>query len=80
VAANTPVAAITGNRNVPPNRNVVNGSEPILTLIGGLPTGTPVALQAAYGRWCLVEVLEDSDSTHSWLAAAQDDRLGAPAE
>jgi hypothetical protein len=33
VAAQTqrsPVAAITGNRNVQPNRNVVNGSEPIL--------------------------------------------------
>jgi hypothetical protein len=31
------------------NRNVVNGSEPMLRLIGGLPVGTPVAFEAARG-------------------------------
>ena len=41
------------------NRNVVNGQEPILKLIGGLPAGTPVAFEAAYGWGWLVELLED---------------------
>ena len=27
------------------NRNVVNGSEPFLRLIGDLPSGTPVAIR-----------------------------------
>lgn len=44
----------------------MNGSEPLLTLIGGLPSGTPEAFEAAFGwgwhpsryfttrylRWC----------------------------
>jgi transposase len=41
------------------NRNVVNGSEPMLRLIGGLPAGTPVAFEAAYGWGWLVELLQD---------------------
>jgi len=41
------------------NRNVVNGQEPMLRLIGGLPSGTPVAFEAAYGWGWLVELLED---------------------
>jgi transposase len=41
------------------NRNVVNGSEPMLRLIGGLPAGTPVAFEAAYGWGWLIELLED---------------------
>ncbi len=41
------------------NKNVVNGSEPMLRLIGDLPSGTPVAFEAAFGwRW-LAELLED---------------------
>jgi hypothetical protein len=31
------------------NRNVVNGVETILSLIGEYPTHTPVAFEAAYG-------------------------------
>ena len=31
------------------NRNVPNGVEPILQVIGGLPPGTPAAFEAAYG-------------------------------
>ncbi len=27
----------------------MNGSEPLLTLIGGLPSGTPEAFEAAFG-------------------------------
>ena len=53
------VAVVTGDGQVQLNRNVVNGSEPMLRLIGGLPAGTPVAFEAAYGRGWLVELLED---------------------
>ncbi len=53
------VAVVTGDGLVQLNRNVVNGREPILKLIGGLPAGTPVAFEAAYGRGWLVELLED---------------------
>jgi transposase len=41
------------------NRNVPNGAEPILKVIGGLPPGTPAAFEAAYGTSWLVELLED---------------------
>jgi hypothetical protein len=40
------------------NRNVPNGVEPILKLIGGLPPGTPAAFEAAFGTGWLVELLE----------------------
>jgi transposase len=53
------VAVVAGDGQVQLNRNVVNGSEPMLKLIGGLPAGTPVAFEAAYGWGWLVEVLED---------------------
>ena len=53
------VAVVTGDGLVQLNRNVVNGREPILKLIGGLPAGTPVAFEAAYGWGWLVELLED---------------------
>lgn len=33
--------------------------EPILSLISGLPTGTPAAFEAAFGTEWLVELLED---------------------
>jgi hypothetical protein len=48
------VAVITEDGQVQVNRNVVNGSEPMLRLIGGLPAGTPVAFEAAYGWGWLV--------------------------
>jgi transposase len=53
------VAVVTEDGQVLVNRTVVNGVEPILNLIGELPTGTPVAFEAAYGWGWLVEVLED---------------------
>ena len=53
------VAVVTGDGQVQLNRNVVNGSEPMLRLIGGLPAGTPVAFEAAYGWGWLVQLLED---------------------
>ena len=41
------------------NRNVPNGTETILGVIGGLPAGTPAAFEAAFGWGWLVELLED---------------------
>jgi len=53
------VAVVAEDGQVQLNRNVVNGQEPMLRLIGGLPAGTPVAFEAAYGWGWLVELLED---------------------
>jgi transposase len=53
------VAVVGEDGKVQLNRNVVNGQQPILGLIGGLPAGTPVAFEAAYGWGWLLEVLED---------------------
>src|SRR5258707_10602082 len=53
------VAVVTEDGTVQLNKNVVNGSEPMLRLIGDLPPGTPVAFEAAYGWGWLVELLED---------------------
>jgi transposase len=53
------VAVVTGDGQVHLNKNVVNGSEPMLRLIGDLPSGTPVAFEAAFGWGWLVQLLED---------------------
>ncbi len=53
------VAVVAEDGKVQLNKNVVNGSEPMLRLIGGLPAGTPVAFEAAFGWGWLVELLED---------------------
>src|SRR5579859_1865347 len=53
------VAVVAEDGTVQLNRNVVNGAEPVLKLIGGLPLGTPVAFEAAFGWGWLVELLED---------------------
>ena len=41
------------------NKNVVNGTEPFLRLIGDLPAGAPVAFEAAFGWGWLLRLLED---------------------
>jgi hypothetical protein len=50
------VAVVTEDGQVQLNKNVVNGSEPMLRLIGDLPSGTPVACAADRARagslWC----------------------------
>jgi hypothetical protein len=51
------VAVIDGKGEVLANRNVPNGAEPILKVIGGLPPGTPAALEAAFGTGWLVALL-----------------------
>src|SRR5215475_693916 len=53
------VAVVTEDCQVQLNKNVVNGSEPFVRLIGGLPSGTPVAFEAAFGWSWLAELLED---------------------
>src|ERR1700745_3075239 len=53
------VAVIDQDGKVLANRNVNNGVTPILSVIGGLPSGTPAACEAAYGWGWLVELLED---------------------
>src|SRR5262249_55245105 len=52
------VAVIDAKGEVLTNRNVPNGVEPILKVIGGLPLGTPAAFEAAFGTGWLVELLE----------------------
>ncbi len=53
------VAVVTEDGKVQLNKNVVNGSEPFLRLIGDLASGTPVAFEAAFGWSWLAELLED---------------------
>jgi hypothetical protein len=53
------VAVIDAKGEVLANRNVPNGAEPILKVIGGLPPGTPAAFEACYGTSWLVELLAD---------------------
>ena len=53
------VAVVAEDGTVQVNKNVVNGSEPFLRLIGDLPSGTPVAFEAAFGWSWLAELLED---------------------
>jgi hypothetical protein len=43
------VAVVGDDGRVQLNRNVVNGSQPMLGLLGGLPAGAPVAFEAAFG-------------------------------
>jgi transposase len=53
------VAVIDRDGSVQVNRNVPNGVQPILGVIGDLPIGAPVAFEAAFGWGWLVEMLED---------------------
>jgi transposase len=76
------VAVINQDGEVLANRNVPNGVEPILRVIGGLPPGTPAAFEAAFGWGWLVELLEDygSGAAPGAPAAVQGHRLGAAEE
>src|SRR5204863_1313947 len=53
------VAVVDQGGEVLANRNVPNGVQPVLGVIGGLPAGTPAAFEAAFGWGWLVELLED---------------------
>src|SRR5215469_2137044 len=75
------VAVIDQDGQVLANRNVPNGVEPILKVIGGLPPGTPAAFEAAYGTSWLAGAAGGLRvcPAPGALAAVQGDRLG-PAE
>jgi hypothetical protein len=60
------VAVVDQSGEVLVNRNVPNGVEPILRVIGGLPPGTAAAFEAAYGTSWLVELLEGYGSLRTW--------------
>lgn len=53
------VAVVDESGQVLKNRNVVNGVDTVLSVIGEYPTHTPVAFEAAYGWGWLVELLDD---------------------
>ena len=53
------VAVVTEDGRVQLNKNVVNGTEPFLRLIGDPPPGTPVASGAAFGWSWLADLLEN---------------------
>jgi transposase len=53
------VAVVAEDGKVQLNKNTVNGTEPLLRLIGDLPAGTPVAFEAAFGWGWLLRLLED---------------------
>jgi transposase len=53
------VAVVDQGGQVLVNRNVPNGTETVLGVIGELPTGTPVAFEAAFGWGWLVELLDN---------------------
>jgi hypothetical protein len=59
------VAVVTGDGTVELNKNVVNGSEPMLRLIGDLPPGTPVAFEAAFG-WGWPACWRTTASRRTW--------------
>jgi transposase len=52
------VAVVAEDGKVQLNKNTVNGTEPLLRLIGDLPAGTPVASGAAFGWGWLLRLLE----------------------
>jgi transposase len=52
------VAVIDEGGKVLANRNVSNGVRQVLSVIGGLPAGTPAAYEAAFGWGWLLELLE----------------------
>jgi hypothetical protein len=54
------VAVIDQSGEVLTNRNVPNGAEPILKVIGGLPPGTPAAFETCYGTSWLVQLLPET--------------------
>ena len=73
------VAVVTEDGQVQLNKNVVNGSEPMLRLIGDLPPATPVAFEAAFGWGWLARPAGGLRlrGAPGAPAAVQGDRLGA---
>jgi transposase len=75
------VAVVAEDGKVQVNRNVVNGSEPMLRLIRGLPAGTPAAFEAAYGWGWLINCSRTTGSIRTWCTrCGARDRLSAAEE
>lgn len=76
------VAVVGSEETVALNRNVVDGKEPVLKLIGGLPAGTPVAVEAAFGWGWLADLLENYGFEAHLVqpSAVQGDRFGQAEE
>jgi len=72
------VAVVTEDGQVQLNKNMVNGTEPFLWLLGGLPAGTPVAFEVAFGWGWLAELRLRGAPGAS--AAVQGHRLGQAEE
>ena len=72
------VAVIDAGGEVLANRNVPNGVETILGVIGGLPPGTPAASGAAFGWGWLLELLEDYGSARTWCTRCSARRSPRP--
>src|SRR2546423_5913632 len=53
------VAVVAEDGTVRLNKNTVNGTDPLLRLIGTLPRGPRVAFEAAFGGGWLADLLED---------------------
>ncbi|MER6126674.1 IS110 family transposase [Streptomyces sp. NPDC001795] len=53
------IAVMDGAGKVAVNRNVPNGRDTVLGVIGDPPSGTPVAFEASYGLGWLIELLRD---------------------
>jgi hypothetical protein len=76
------VAVVDAGGEVLANRNVPNGVKPILSVIGGLPAGTPAAYEAAFGTGWLAGAARGLRlrPAPGAPAAVQGDRLGAAEE
>jgi hypothetical protein len=79
------VAVVTEDGKVQLNKNVVNGTETVLRLIGDLPAGTPVAFEAAFGWGWLARLVTAAGGLRlrgapGAPAAVQGDRPGAAEE
>ena len=57
----TQVAVLDDDGDVVMNRNMVNGSAEFTELVAGLPSRTPVAVEAGYGWQWLADLLEGAD-------------------
>jgi transposase len=55
------VAVLESDGSQRVNRNVRNYSGELVELFGGLPAGTPVAFEAAFGWSWLLELLEECE-------------------
>jgi hypothetical protein len=71
--------AVLGDTGVQQHdRNVPNDPTKLVPILGGLPPGTPVAFEAAYGWGWLVELLEELELEPHLVhpSRSQGDRLG----